>query len=117
MATLGSATITILRAPLVRSARTGEYTRDWDSATSTVVAGCSVQGFLLAEKLAFEVMADREHAKGGLRVFAPAGTDVEETDRVVYSGKTYEVFGFPAKWYGFEGDEHHVEFVIRLREG
>lgn len=114
---LGNQTIVIQRAPLVASGRDGTLQRSWSTATETTVTKCSVQPFRLAEKLNFEDNRDREFARSALRVFAPAGTDVEPTDRVVFSGKTYDVFGFGGDWAGFDGNPHHVAFVIRLREG
>lgn len=47
----GNATITILRAPLVKDIRSGSMVRDWSNASRVAVSGCSVQSFPLAEKL------------------------------------------------------------------
>lgn len=114
---LGNQTIVIQRAPLVASGRDGTLQRSWSTATETTVTRCNVQPFRLAEKLNFEDNRDREFARSALRVFAPAGTDIEHTDRVVYRGNTYDVFGFNGEWFDLDGNAHHVAFVIRLREG
>lgn len=114
---LGSQSFTRVRAALVPSGRDGTLQRDWANATETTVTKCSIQPFRLAEKLNFEDNREREFARSALRVFAPAGTDVEPTDRVIYNGDTYDVFGFNGEWSGFDGLAHHVAFVIRRREG
>lgn len=113
----GAATVTVVRAPLVKDPRSGAFARDWTNPTRTQVRYCSVQSFPLAEKLNFEVMDSREYARSSLRVYAPAGTDVEPTDRIEYRGKTYEVFGHAAEWFDLGENPHHVAFVIRIRTG
>jgi hypothetical protein len=114
---LGRETITVVRAPLEENPRTGALVRNWDNATETVVKNCNVQPFPLAEKLNFEFLDNREYARSSLRVYAPAGTSVEPTDKILYRGKTYEVFGFSGDWQDFHGVPHHVAFVMRIREG
>lgn len=114
---LGKAVITILRAPLVLNPRTNALTRDWANAAEIVVNGCNCQPFPLAEKLNFELMDNREFARSSVRVYAPAGTEIEHTDRIRYRGDVYEVFGFPGDWQDFREVEHHVAFVMRIRGG
>lgn len=114
---LGNQSIVVVRAPLAPNARDGTLERNWAAATRTTVSGCSVQPFKLAEKLNFEDNREREFARTALRVFAPAGTDIESTDRMEYAGKTFDVFGHSGSWNDFTGTQHHVAFVARLREG
>lgn len=114
---LGNQSFVLVRAALVASGRDGTLQRDWANATETTVTKCNIQPFRLAEKLNFEDNRDREFARSALRVFAPAGTDIEPTDRVIYRGNTYDVFGFMGEWADFDGNQHHIAFVIRLREG
>ena len=114
---LGKATIVVIRAPLVDNPRTGAKVRDWENATETTVMNCNCQPFPLAEKLNFELMDNREFARSSVRVYAPAGTEIEHTDRIRYRGDTYEVFGFPGDWQDFHEVPHHVAFVMRIRSG
>ena len=71
----------------------------------------------MAEKLNFEDNRDREFARTALRVFAPPGTRVEQTDRIVFDGDTYDVFGHDGPWRRFSGQERYVQFIMRRREG
>lgn len=115
---IGSETIVIQRAPWITNPRDGTRRRDWANPVNTTVEGCSVQPFLLAEKLNFEVNAEREYARTGMRVWAPAGSlEPESSDRIQWRGRTYEVFGHASPWYDLEGQEDHVAFVMQLREG
>ena len=118
MASVGNATITLLRAPLVKDPRTGQMVRDWKNPQRFTVTGCSVQAFPLAEKLNYEIMDSREYARSSVRVYAPADAPLPEpTDRFEYRGKSYEVFGYPAEWLDLEEVLDHIAFVGRIREG
>lgn len=117
MRPLGSDTFTILRAPLVTDPRDGSLYRDWDNPTETVVTDSNVQPFPLAEKLNFEDNRDREFARTAVRIFAPPGTDVEPTDRILFNGLTYDVFGHAGPWRRFSGQERYVQIILRVREG
>ena len=118
MATLGNAVVTLLRAPLVKDTRSGQLVRDWPNAAQYVITGCSVQAFPLAEKLNVEVSDNREFARSSVRVYAPAGSEVPEpTDRFVYRGREYEIFGFAAEWSDLEERLDHVAYVGRIRRG
>lgn len=118
MAAVGGATITLLRAPLVKDTRSGQLFRDWENPLEFVIAGCSVQAFPLAEKLNVEVLDNREYARSSVRVYAPADSEVPEpTDRFVYRGRTYELFGFAAEWMDLEERLDHIAYIGRIREG
>lgn len=118
MATVGSDTITLLRAPLVKDARSGSMVRDWANPLEFVIAGCSVQAFPLAEKLNVEVLDNREFARSSVRVYAPPDSELPEpTDRFTYRGREYELFGFAAEWIDLEGNLDHIAYVGRIREG
>lgn len=114
---LGSDTITILRAPLVVDPVDNSSYRDWDTAVSTPVYRCSVQPFPMAEKLNFEENRSREFSRTAIRIWCPPGTRFEPTDRILYMGETYDVFGHQGVWHRFRGQEHHVQIIARLREG
>lgn len=114
---LGKDEFIIRRAPLVVNPRDNTEYRDWDNATDTLVVNAQVQPFLLSEKLNYEITKEREFARQGQRFFAPAGTDVEYTDRIIYREEEYEVFGVNAVWTNFRGQVDHVAFIARIREG
>jgi hypothetical protein len=102
--------ITRVRAPLV----TDEYgtptsERDWANATETVIEGCGV--YPVAGK---EVTEAREAIVTRYKVFAPGGTDLLASDRIIFDGKTYEVDGDVTDWT--MGSEH-VEALLRRVEG
>lgn len=117
MRPLGIEVLTIRRAPLAASPRDGSEFRDWANATDTEVTGCNVQPFILSEKLVIEINAEREFLKQAWRCWAPPGTDVTYTDRIVWRGEEYEVLGINGIWNHIMGPEHHRDFMIRLREG
>lgn len=114
---LGNQSIVRRRAPLTANSRDGSLERDWANAVETTITQCNVQPFKLAEKLNFEDNREREFTRSALRVYAPAGTDVDPDDIIVYRGKQYDVFGFSGEWFDFDAVAHHVAFIIRLREG
>lgn len=118
MAAVGNASVTLLRAPLVKDPRSGQFIRDWNNPTEYVIPGCSVQAFPLAEKLNYEVLENREFARSSVRVYAPAESVVPEpTDRFLYRGREYELFGFAAEWMDLEEVLDHIAYVGRIREG
>lgn len=114
---LGVETFIIRRAPLVTNPRNGEQTRDWSNADDTIVTGAKVNPFELSEKLGLDYNIDREFVRGSLKFYAPAGTDIDKNDRIIYLGETFSVLGEPFPWYDFEGQEHHIEIVARYQEG
>lgn len=118
MAAVAGATITLLRAPLVKDPRSGQFVRDWKNPAQYVIPGCSVQAFPLAEKLNYEVLENREFARSSVRVYAPPESVVPEpTDRFLYRGREYELFGYTAEWLDLEEELDHIAFVGRIREG
>ncbi len=117
MRDLGNQTITIVRAPLTVDPRDGSSYRNWPAATNITVAKCMVQPFPMAEKLNFEFNLDREFSRTAIRIFAPAGTRFESTDRVVVDNTTYEIFGHDGPWRRFSGEERYVQVIARVLEG
>lgn len=118
MATIGSESITLLRAPLVKDARSGQMIRDWSSAVEYPITGCSVQPFPLSEKLNVEVSDNREFIRSSVRVYAPPDSILPEpTDRFLYRGREYELFGFTSEWVDLEGALDHLAYIGRIREG
>ncbi len=118
MAAVGNETVTLKRAPLVKDPRSGSLTRDWANPQSFILTGCSVQPFPLAEKLNVEIMDNREFSRSSVRVYAPAeSVSPEPTDRFVYRGREYELFGFTSELVDLEGKLDHIAFIGRIREG
>jgi hypothetical protein len=114
---LGNNTVTIVRAPLVADPRDTSLYRDWDNATSTEVANCMVEPFPLAEKLNHEENRDREFSRSAVRVYMPEDSDVLRTDRMVFDGDQYEIFGHPGRWFDPRGVRNHIAVIARIREG
>jgi hypothetical protein len=109
---LGAQQLIRVRASEVTDGRHGGRARDWKTADTEVIIGCNVQPFATAEStLQAAYVADR------LRVFAPPGTDLLPTDRVIYDGVTFEVDGSAQRWHDFSGQEHHIELVIKRLAG
>lgn len=92
-----------------------------DTANATLIASidsCSVQPFLMAEKLQVEYSLEREYSQTSWRIFAPTTTVViEPTDWVKWRGEIYEVFGFPGVWRDSFPDLDHTEIIMRKRRG
>lgn len=109
---LGADRIVIRDAPLVVNARHGNRTRDWDQAGAVTADGCSVQPYGAAE-----VVADREFTATHLRLFAPPGTALAATSRVIFDGTTYEVDGEPATWRDLDGRPSHIEAALKRLSG
>lgn len=110
--TLGAETIEIRRAELTSADRFGNFRRDWSNATSATVTGCSVQPFQATEST-----VDREFASTHMLLFAPWGTDLLATDRVVHNGQTYEVDGEPGQWRDDQGAGDHIEASLKRVTG
>ncbi len=113
---LGEQTIITLDAPLVQG-RTGAFYRDWDAAVQTVIPGCSVQPFILAEKLNYTNDSEREFTKNSWRVYAPPDAVVSPEARVIYQGVEHDVQGIPGDWVDLDGVKNHKAFLIRERRG
>lgn len=115
--TLGRDSFIRRRAQLVKNPRDNTYYRDWENAEDTLIEGCMIQPFRLAEKLNYEINTEREFSRTGIRIFAPAGTSIEANDRIIYLGVEYSVFGHLGVWTNFRGEVDHVAFLARIREG
>lgn len=86
----------------------GNTVLDWDGATTDVaITGCSVQPGSGSE---FEL--DREASTVVYTVWAPAASDVVETDRVTYAGTDYDVQAVE-RWQVGSPLDH---LVIRLQK-
>lgn len=83
-----------------------------DTEPARTVPGCDVQPGATAEVL--------EHANAALvqwTVQAPAGIDVESTDRVRYRGVVYAIEGEPARWPSPTGALAHTTLALKKWKG
>lgn len=108
-------TVTRLRAPLVADPYSGAATkRDWSAAVSVSIEGCAV-----APGGSSEVQGvNREQITTEPTLYAPYGSDVLPSDRIMSGGITYEVTGRGGDWRSpFSGWEAGSAWPLRLVEG
>lgn len=117
MSNLGREVVTRVRAPLVTSARSGALQRDWANAVEFVYEGCSVQPFLMSNKLVQEDWDQREFFSQFYRVWGPPDMDIVATDRVLWRGKTMDVKGPSGLFPTLQGDAHHIQFLAQEKDG
>jgi hypothetical protein len=110
----GADDVTVVRASLVDTDRYGAQQRDWPAAAQTVVTGVSVQ--YLSPSLETDE-ARREYASSHLALFAPAGTDLLSTDRVLWRGELFDVDGEPFTWIDDDGEPDHLFAALKRRTG
>jgi hypothetical protein len=98
-------TITRLRAPLV-SAGYNTFKRNWAAAAS--------QEFVVhwSTKSVDEVIGDQPRTVTRGKIFGGPDLDLENTDRVLFDGDTYEVDGQIMRSYR-QGQLHHVRAILR----
>lgn len=115
---LGAETLTVLEAPFATSPRDNSKFRDWDNAIEHVLIQCNVQPFIMSEKLSAGSDADREFLKTAYRVWAPIGDYVPKyVDRAIWRGVEYELLSDAHIWSEMLGPDHHMDFLLRIREG
>ncbi len=114
---LGADTFYVVRAATYVDPIGNGHVRDWAHATQTLVIDANVQPFPLSPRSSKEVTVDRDFQETMFQVFAPAGTDVIHTDKVLFDDTMYEVYGAANNWRTLQGVAHHVEFLIVLRTG
>jgi hypothetical protein len=114
---IGRELVSVLRAPLVQGARSASLHRNWATAVSTDYDSCSVQPFLMSNKLVVELEDQREFASQVYRVWGPADMDVESTDRIMWRARLYDVRGPMGRFPDLRGNLHHVQFLMIERLG
>ena len=102
--------LTILRPTLVESR--GTTVPDWTRATSTDVAGCSVQTPSTGEDRDGRTATDLMGT-----AYLPPGTEIHAGDRIVYEGVTYSVEGEPMRWKSPTGRVSHIQASISVWRG
>lgn len=104
-------TIQVSRAPLVRSRGTSE--RDWASAKTHEVAGCSVQfGSTSTDRT-----DPRDAIDSTAALFAPPGADILAGDRIACASGVFAVQGEPMPRTSPTGAVSHVECALERWEG
>lgn len=88
----GPHTVVVLRATSATDGY-GNSEPDWEQATETTVAGCSVQ-----PQIGLEATVGRETVVSRWTLYAPDDADLTATDRVRYAGVDYEIDGEPQRW-------------------
>lgn len=96
-------TVNVLRAPLARVRNTQE--RDWSQAASHVVARCWCEGVSSSTDFA----DPRSAATVRAVLYAPAGADIEQGDRIQWQGNEYAVDGSPRPMRSPTGRLDHIE--------
>jgi hypothetical protein len=107
MRRLGPHTVTVLHPTTDTDDGYGNASPDWDTAQQSSVTGCSVQPIPGTENL-----LDRDTIVSRWQMYAPDGTDLLATDRVVFDGDTYDVDGEVQRW-GFPPLSHIVCLLRR----
>lgn len=101
--------VTRLRPTFTRDSH-GNDSEDWSDPASLLIPGCSVQPGVTSED-----RQNRDTTLIAFTVIAPAGIDVLSTDRIVYSGNTYEIDGEPERWE--TGILDHTNLYLKRWEG
>ncbi len=96
-------TVTVERAPLVAVRNTQE--RDWTRAEPHEVARCWAEGVSSSTDFA----DPRQAATVRAVLYAPAGADIEQGDRIVWEGAAYAVDGTPRPMRSPTGRLDHIE--------
>lgn len=108
MIPLATQTVTVRRAGTASDH--GNTIADWSAATEHTINGCSVQ-----PAGGVEDPINRDSVTTLWHVYAPAGADVQDTDRIVVYGELYEVDGPVRRWA--TGLLDHVEFDLKAVTG
>ncbi|QGZ53366.1 hypothetical protein GPZ77_34620 (plasmid) [Streptomyces sp. QHH-9511] len=88
---IGRQSVTVLQAPLV-AGDYGTTVRDWDQATATSVAGCTVDYTSNARTR----QAGDQTTTRALLLMPPRALTVTEAMRIEWDGRTWDVDGVPA---------------------
>ena len=94
-------TITVLRAPTIEER--GSSVRDWASAESHTVAGCSVQ-----VSSSIGTIEEREGAAETVSILAPPCADIRKGDRVECSAGKLAIVGEPYQVRSATGSLSHT---------
>lgn len=115
---LGNDTITIRVPTIVIDPDDG--THQYIFADGATVRNCSIQPFVMSNKLQSEVTVERESTTTYFRAYLPVNIHtlaIEYTYRIVFAGNEYEVQAVPGEWRHFSGKKSHVAFLLKRRIG
>lgn len=102
--------VTRLRAPLSDSR--GTKVRNWASAVSKTIKGCSIQRVTETGNL-----TDRENARDVYTLFAPPGSDIQQADHISDGTTTYTVTETPYNWESPTGAVSHLVATLEVYRG
>lgn len=77
----------------------------------------TVPGCFLQPSDTDETLGNVDTVISHFKLFAPAGTPLTSTGRVVVDGVSYEVRGDPMPWSDNRGIPHHIECYLRRATG
>lgn len=78
------------------------------------------QPFLMTEKFQEEFTNERETTRTFYRVFVPWNSVTElitDEYRITFKGSVYEVHALIGEWSHFSGEQNHIAFLVKRREG
>lgn len=105
----------LLNQPLTIERRgTTSVDPDYGNDVPGTVSLVATEGYV-EQTDAQEITVDRETYRTDWRVFLPAGTAVDGSDRIIHGSRTLEVIGAPHEvWNPRTRVVHHIE--VRARE-
>lgn len=93
--------------------RYGNTVPDWATPDRLTITGCA-----LAPRLQGEDSDRRQGVVIGWTLYAPAGADIQPSDRIEARGKTLEVDGEPGDWVNpYTGHGAGLELALKAVEG
>jgi len=114
LASFATETLSVVRPSW--TTQRGDRIADWTAASEHAVSGCVVQPQSTTE-ITSTGGVSRQAVARELRVFAPAGADIDEHDRARWRGVLYEVSSV-ARWDAPAGSPlAHTEVTLRRVEG
>lgn len=108
LASFATQTVTVWRAGSLTDH--GTTVPDWSAATAHPVAGCSFQ-----PSSGGEDRTNRDAITTLATVYAPAGADIADADRIEFGGVTYDIDGPVRRWQ--TGVLDHLEVSLRAVAG
>ncbi len=104
----------LLNQPLTIQRRGATSTDEFNNEVTGTTSSTTTEGYV-EQTAAEEIAVDRETYRTDWRVFLPAETTVDGSDRIIHGARTLEVVGAPhAVWNPRTRVTHHLE--VRARE-
>lgn len=102
--------IMVSRAPYIEER--GSRIRDWNNASTFVIAGCSVQPADTSGD-----NKDREQTEISATLYAGPYADIEQGDRIIYNGVIYDIIGEPYLWESPTGKLNYIGAKLKEWNG